>query len=120
MSKKYYNYNNDEPMQDEDLPIDESAEDFPIEELPVEEVEAPVEKKVTPKKVTNNSFRVKVTSVRAIVFEEPDVLSKKVSALAKGNLANVTFDGGDWYQVEIPRSAGNITGFLKTSKVMRI
>jgi len=93
------------------------------------EPEVEIEPEPAAKQSTQNGIgRLKVTSLRAWVYPEPDIFTEPVGGVARGNLivlldANPLIDADgkrQWYEVEIRRVEGPIHGYIETTRVMEI
>lgn len=136
MSKNKKKWNQEEPKdfaegdletfgELEPVPSEEVAPEEPVSEEVVEEEAAPEEVKEEAKPNPfefQNGSKLKVTSVRALTYSEPNVRSEIQPAVSRGNQVTVVDanpkDG--WLEVEIPAVGGNRKAFIETNRVMVI
>lgn len=107
MSKK------EERMWSEESQPEEEILDELLQEVFVKEVlEAKPAKKAAKKQ------KLVVTSMRAHMFSEPNVHSRGVGAVVRGNmLVNAERLDEQWFYAEIPVVGGSVAGFIEATRV---
>lgn len=120
---KFYQEPEEDEMFDEQSFLEEAEE--PTEELVQLEVvaeEPVVVAEEAPKsessKKNQNGTKAIVTSIRAFVFCDPDIFSRAIDAVMRGNQLNVieVLDE-EWLHVEVRKVNGPIEGFIQTKRV---